>query len=185
MPSFRLRHRDVRAVELLPAIPAQTGCTQAGAGRVAMRSGGTAWALSRGRSAEFGALSNGTPQHMRYPMNETYALKGGFKTFFWIIGIIAVPIFLLGIPVIMIAMKAYAKVDENGLEYWWLTTKNLPWSELQAVHRAPASGVLGVMLNPQTLTRTNGKKMNIPVGAFEGSDQLLATLQSHVPEPSA
>lgn len=111
-------------------------------------------------------------------MAQDYALKSGFRVFFIIIGVIALPIFLLGVPVLWIAFKAYAKTDAGGIEYRWLSTKRIPWEELCEVSRAPAAGVLGAMLAPYTLGTVAGKRHNFPSGAFVGGDAAIALAET-------
>jgi len=107
-----------------------------------------------------------------------YALKSGFKVFFIILGIIAMPIFLLGVPVLMIAFRSYAKSDEEGMEYCWLTTKRISWEELADVKRAHAAGVLGAMMAPHSFATVDGKLSNFPSGTFVGGDELVLLAKS-------
>lgn len=111
-------------------------------------------------------------------MANEYALKSGFKVFFIILGVIALPIFFMGVPVLWIAFKAYAKTDEHGLEYSWLGTKRIAWSEIAEVNRAPAAGIVGILMNPHSVTTTAGKRLNFPAGTFVGGDQVIAEAKS-------
>ena len=112
-------------------------------------------------------------------MVREYALKTGFKVFYIIIGIIAMPIFFLGVPVLMIAFCSYAKTDEDGIEYRGLTTKRIQWSQLAEVSRAPASGLLGALMAPHFLATTDGKKATLPIGTYNDGDELLRIAKSH------
>lgn len=107
---------------------------------------------------------------------QDYQLGAGWKTFFWIIGVIALPIFLLGVPVIMIALKANVTIDDDKLGYWWLGQKEIPWAGM-SVARAPAAGVLGAMMSPLRVTNAEGKGFNLPVGTFNGTEQIIAVLK--------
>ena len=112
-------------------------------------------------------------------MAREYPLRTGFKVFYIILGIVALPIFFLGVPVLIIAFRSYAKTDEEGLEYRTLTTKRIPWSQLQAVSRAPANGILGTLMAPHFLATTDGKRRTLPIGTYSDSDELLRIAKSH------
>ena len=113
-------------------------------------------------------------------MTQEHSLNTGFKIFFILIGIIALPIFLIGIPVLMIAFRGYAKTDEKGFEYRWLTVKRVEWENLAEVRKAPAAGLLGAMMAPHTFERLDGKPFNFPSGTFSGGKDIIALAQSHV-----
>lgn len=89
---------------------------------------------------------------------------------------IALPIFLLGVAVIMIAAKGHASVSDDALRYWWLGKREIPWEGMK-VARAPANGALGAAMMPLRITRADGKAFNFPVGTFQGKDELIATLK--------
>lgn len=116
---------------------------------------------------------------LEFYMVREYALKTGFKVFYIIIGIVAMPIFFLGVPVLMIAFRSYAKTDEDGIEYRGITTKRIQWSELTEVSSAPASGLLGALMAPHFLATTDGKRSTLPVGTFRNGDELLRIAKSH------
>lgn len=78
---------------------------------------------------------------------QNHYLGSGWKTFYWILGIIALPIFFIGVPVIMIVLKAYVKMDDEKLEYWWLGTKSIPWEGMTVAPASTSSG-LGAMMRP-------------------------------------
>ncbi len=112
-------------------------------------------------------------------MVQEYALKTGFKVFCIIFGVLAMPIFFLGVPMLMIAFRSYAKTDEEGLEYRWLTTKRIRWSQLAQVSRAPSVGIIGAIMAPHFLATTDGKRASLPIGTFTNGDELLRIAKSH------
>jgi hypothetical protein len=118
-------------------------------------------------------------------MAHEYRLKTGFKIFFVVLGIIALPIFLAGVPVLLIAFRAYAKTDEKGFEYRWLTVKRVEWADIAEVRRAPAAGLLGALMAPHTVERLDGKPFNFPSGTFTGGGDIVELAKSHVKTPEA
>ncbi len=109
-------------------------------------------------------------------MEHSYGLKTGFRVFFWSFGVLTLPLFLMGLFFIIMVIKAYAKVDDEGVEYWWVTTKRLRWDEIGALQWARPSGVLGAAMRPLQITRDNGKNVILPVGTFVGEQALIDAL---------
>ena len=112
-------------------------------------------------------------------MAREYPLRTGFKVFYIILGIVALPLFFLGVPVLIIAFRSYAKIDEEGLEYRTITTKRIPWNQLAEVSRARSKGILGALMAPHSLVTTDGKRSILPVGTFSGGDEILRIAKSH------
>jgi hypothetical protein len=108
-------------------------------------------------------------------MRTEYGLNAGFKGFFLIFGGLT-SLILLGIPVLILGLKASAAVGPDGLEWWWLGQKTIPWDEIAEIKRAPAAGVLGAMMAPLSVVRTNGKAANFPSGVFKNSKALKAQI---------
>lgn len=113
-------------------------------------------------------------------MTNEYRLKTGFKIFFVLLGIIALPIFFAGVPVLLIAFRGYAKTDDKGFEYRWLTVKRVEWADIVQVSRAPAAGLLGALMAPHTVERLDAKPFNFPAGTFAGGDEIVQRAKSHV-----
>ncbi|MGB1013127.1 MAG: hypothetical protein ACPG4T_03250 [Nannocystaceae bacterium] len=111
-------------------------------------------------------------------MENSYGLKTGFKIFFWIFGILTLPLFLIGLFFVWMIFKAYAKVSDEGLEYWWVTTKRLRWDEIGGLHWARPNGLLGSAMRPLQISRTEGKPVILPIGTFVGEQALIKTLQA-------
>ena len=111
---------------------------------------------------------------------ETYELNTGFKVFFWIFGVLTLGLFLVGLVIIILAVKARATVYDDRLEYWWLGLKTIPWEDMTGFQSARSTGgLLGSMMNPHTIIRANGKRMNFPAGTFKRSQELIASIRAH------
>jgi hypothetical protein len=108
-------------------------------------------------------------------MNTEYGLKAGFKWFFLIFGGIT-SLILMGIPVLILGLKASAAVGPDGLQWWWLGQKKIAWDDIAEIKRAPTAGALGGLMAPLSVVRTNGKAANFPVGVFKDSKQIKAQI---------
>jgi hypothetical protein len=111
---------------------------------------------------------------------QTYGLSGGWKAFFWIFGILATPIFLLGVPVIILALKARVEIDDEAFSFWWLGKKTIPWADMVDVSKAPPANALGAGMQPIFITRADGKKFTFPSGTFENRDAIRQRLAQHI-----
>jgi hypothetical protein len=109
------------------------------------------------------------------PFMKNYALASGWRAFFGTIGIITLPILLLGVPVIFIALKTHVAIDDEKREYWWLGNRSIPFKG-KTVARAPTSGVLGAMMSPLRITRDDSKSYSFPMGTFHRKAELIATI---------
>jgi len=62
------------------------------------------------------------------------------------------------------------------LEWWWLTRNRIPWSDMAEIKKAGVAGLLGALMSPLSIVRSNGKPANFPSGCFKDRDDLLATI---------
>ena len=109
-------------------------------------------------------------------MFQEYGINSGFKVFFIILGIVGLPLFLMGIPILFLAFKAYVKIDEDKLEFWWLGTKTIPWSEIKSINRINSGGLLVAVMHSLRIEKTNGKFANLPVGCFVNKQKILSKI---------
>ena len=107
---------------------------------------------------------------------QKYPLKGGFKWGFVIFGLLT-SIVLMGIPVLILGLKAYAATDDDGLEWWWLGKKRVAWTDITQVSRARAAGLVGGLMAPMSISRSSKKGfINFPSGCFQNRDQLMGEI---------
>lgn len=107
----------------------------------------------------------------------TYPLKSGWKLFFWILGLVALPIVFLGVPILMLAVKAELRVSEKGLQWWWLGTRTAPWGGT-FVQKVQGANTMARMMGPFQLL-VDGKKLALPLWTFEGSEEVAQLLREH------
>ena len=113
-------------------------------------------------------------------MFQEYGINSGFKVFFILLGIVAIPIFLMGIPILMLAFKAYVKIDEEKLEFWWLGTKTVPWSDVKSIIRNSNGGLLVSLMHSLRIEKTDGKVANLPAGCFVNKSDILKKIEEKI-----
>ena len=105
----------------------------------------------------------------------TYPLKTGWKVFFWIFGVLTVPMFFVGVPVVMLALKAELRVTNEGLQWWWLGTRTAPWHGT-FVQKVAGANLLARLMGPLRL-QVDGKNLALPLGTFEGEHEVAQLLR--------
>ena len=110
-------------------------------------------------------------------MIKEYRINFGFKLFFILLGLIALPIFLMGILVLMIAFKAYVKIDEEQIIFWWLGTKNILWAEVKNISRNDNGNLLVSIMHSLRIETTDGKIVNFPAGCFVHKTEILVKME--------
>lgn len=104
---------------------------------------------------------------------EEFGLGTGWKIFFGIFGVLALPIFGLGLLMFYLLVKGRVQVDAEGVTVAWLGTKRFAWDEVGSFNPAPAAGLLGAMMNPHHITHAvTGKRATLPLGTFENSARI-------------
>lgn len=106
-------------------------------------------------------------------MFKEYGINTGFKIFLILFGIIALPLFLIGILFFLLAFKAYVKMDEEKLEFWWLGKKTIPWTEITNISRNSNGSLLVAMMHSLRIEKSNGKAANLPAGCFVNKKEIL------------
>lgn len=109
---------------------------------------------------------------------EEFPISTGWKIFFGILGVVALPIFGLGLLVFYLLIKGRVLIDAEGITVVWLGTKRFAWDEVGSVNPAPASGMIGAAMNPHYITHAvTGKKATLPLGTFTNSGRIMQLIQ--------
>lgn len=114
-------------------------------------------------------------------MDKTYRTSRGMKIGCWVLAVLcAVLIVLIPGTVMMlwIAHGAYVRVTDDKLYVRWFGTREIAWSDISSLRWGRAAGAVGAMLRPLSYELHSKPKSfgNIAIGAFEGSEELLAEL---------
>ncbi len=122
-------------------------------------------------------------------MEKTFGLKTGMKVMAWIVGIIGLPFFLVGVPMIVLAVRGGITLRDDKVISTWVFRREHAWSDIAKIWWGRrAGGVVGaIMGRPLMLETKDGKKHGgIMVEAYRGTDEVLAELKKRAGlEPTA
>ena len=73
--------------------------------------------------------------------------------------------------------QSITKIDDEKLEFWWLGTKTVPWSDVKSIIRNSNGGLLVSLMHSLRIEKTDGKVANLPAGCFVSKSDILKKIE--------